>query len=250
MLHGGDVRILELNSVSKYFGGLKAIDDVSFAIKPGEIMGLIGPNGAGKTTLFNLASGFIQMTKGEILFNQMRLNGKSPDRICKLGLCRTFQIVKPFGDMTVLENIAVGSLLHTKEVDKAREEALRILDSLAMTGLKDKVAKSLTIADRKHLEVARALATNPKLILLDEVMAGLTSVETMEMVAMIRKLRENGITILLIEHIMQAVMNLSDRIVVIHHGRKICEGDPKTVANDEKVIKAYLGEEYHEFTQG
>jgi len=244
------VKILQFNNVSKYFGGLKAIDGVSFALESGEIMGLIGPNGAGKTTIFNLASGFIQMTQGEILFNQTRINGKSPDRICQLGLCRTFQIVKPFGDMTVVENITVGSLLRTKEIEEAKAEALRIMDSLGMTGLKEKVAKSLTIADRKHLEVARALATRPQMLLLDEVMAGLTSVETMEMVAMIRKLRDNGITILLIEHIMQAVMNLSDRIVVIHHGQKISEGDPKTVANDERVIKAYLGEEYHEFTQG
>jgi branched-chain amino acid transport system ATP-binding protein len=241
--------ILQFNGISKVFGGLRAIDDVSFSVEQGEIVGLIGPNGAGKTTIFNLASGFIPPTRGKIFFKESRIENLTPDRICKMGLCRTFQVVKPFGDMNVLDNIMVASLLHTANTEKAKEEALEVLSALGLSSFKNQMAKNLTIADRKRLEIGRALATRPRMILLDEVMAGLTSVETMEVVKMIRQMRQKNITILLIEHIMQAIMNLSDRIIVIHHGQKISEGDPKTVANDEQVIKAYLGEEYHEFTQ-
>jgi branched-chain amino acid transport system ATP-binding protein len=241
--------ILQFQGVSKVFGGLRAIDDVSFSVETGEIVGLIGPNGAGKTTIFNLASGFIPPTRGKIFFEGNRIEGLTPDRICKMGLCRTFQVVKPFGDMNVLDNIMVASLLLTANIEKAKEEAFEILSILSLSSVKNQMAKNLTIADRKRLEIGRALATHPRMILLDEVMAGLTSVETMEVVEMIRQMRQKDITILLIEHIMQAIMNLSDRIIVIHHGQKISEGDPKAVANDERVIKAYLGEEYHEFTQ-
>jgi branched-chain amino acid transport system ATP-binding protein len=241
--------ILQFNGVSKVFGGLKAIDDVSFSVEQGEIVGLIGPNGAGKTTIFNLASGFIPPTRGKIFFKENRIEGLTPDRICKMGLCRTFQVVKPFGDMNVLDNIMVAALLHTANIEKAKEEALEVLSTLGLSSVKNQMAKNLTIADRKRLEIGRALATHPQMILLDEVMAGLTSVETMEVVEMIRRIRQKNITILLIEHIMQAIMNLSDRIIVIHHGQKISEGDPKAVANESQVIKAYLGEEYHEFTQ-
>jgi branched-chain amino acid transport system ATP-binding protein len=166
-----------------------------------------------------------------------------------MGLCRTFQVVKPFGDMNVLDNIMVASLLHTANIEKAKGEALEVLSTLGLSSVKNQMAKNLTIADRKRLEIGRALATHPRMILLDEVMAGLTSVETMEVVEMIRQIRQKNITILLIEHIMQAIMNLSDRIIVIHHGQKISEGDPEAVANEAQVIKAYLGEEYHEFTQ-
>jgi branched-chain amino acid transport system ATP-binding protein len=241
--------ILQFNGVSKVFGGLRATDDVSFSVEQGEIVGLIGPNGAGKTTIFNLASGFIPPTRGKIFFNENRIDSLTPDRICKMGLCRTFQVVKPFGDMNVLDNIMVASLLHTANIEKAKEEASEVLSTLGLSSVKNKMAKNLTIADRKRLEIGRALATHPQMVLLDEVMAGLTSVETMELVEMIRQMRQKNITILLIEHIMQAIMNLSDRIIVIHHGQKISEGNPKAVANDERVIKAYLGEEYHEFTQ-
>jgi branched-chain amino acid transport system ATP-binding protein len=241
--------ILQFNGVSKVFGGLRAIDDVSFSVEQGEIVGLIGPNGAGKTTIFNLASGFIPPTRGQIFFKESRIESLTPDRICKMGLCRTFQVVKPFGDMNVLDNIMVASLLHTANIEKAKEEALGVLSNLGLSSVKNQMAKNLTVADRKRLEIGRALATHPRMILLDEVMAGLTSVETMEVVEMIRQMRQKNITILLIEHIMQAIMNLSDRIIVIHHGQKISEGAPKAVANDERVIKAYLGEEYHEFTQ-
>jgi branched-chain amino acid transport system ATP-binding protein len=240
--------ILQFNNVSKVFGGLRAIDDVSFSVDQGEIVGLIGPNGAGKTTIFNLASGFNPPTRGNIFFKESRINGLTSDQICKMGLCRTFQVVKPFGDMNVLDNIMVGSLLHTANVEKAQEEALEILFTLGLVGVREQMGKNLTIADRKRLEIARALATRPKMILLDEVMAGLTSVETKEVFEMIRQIRKKNITVLLIEHIMQAIMSLSDRIIVIHHGQKISEGDPKAVANDEQVIKAYLGEEYHELT--
>ncbi|MGA2527037.1 MAG: ABC transporter ATP-binding protein [Smithellaceae bacterium] len=240
--------IFQFKNVSKVFGGLRAIDDVSFSIDQGEIIGLIGPNGAGKTTIFSLASGFTPPTSGKIFFKENRIDGLASDQICKKGLCRTFQVVKPFGDMNVLDNIMVGSLLHTANMKKAQEEALEILYTLGLVGVKEQMGKNLTIADRKRLEIARALATHPKMILLDEVMAGLTSVETREVIEMIRQIQKRNITILLIEHIMQAIMSLSDRIIVIHHGQKISEGNPKAVSNDEQVIKAYLGEEYHELT--
>ena len=241
--------LLTIKGLTKFFGGLRAVNDLSFDVQPGEILGLIGPNGAGKTTIFNLASGFIPPTRGKIYFKERRIESLTPDRICKMGLCRTFQVVKPFGEMNVLDNIMVASLLHTANIEKAKEEALEVLSTLGLSSVKNQMAKNLTIADRKRLEIGRVLATHPRMILLDEVMAGLTSVETMEVVEMIRQMRQKNITILLIEHIMQAIMNLSDRIIVIHHGQKISEGGPKAVANDDRVIKAYLGEEYHEFTQ-
>jgi branched-chain amino acid transport system ATP-binding protein len=236
--------LLEFKNVTKDFGGLRAIGNVSFTVDQGEIFGVIGPNGAGKTTLFNLASGFTDISSGEIWFCGSRLNRKGPHQICKLGLCRTFQIVRPFGDMTVLDNVMVGAFLKSPERDAARRKAQGILQLLDLDPLGGQLAKNLTIADRKRLEVAKAVATEPRLLLLDEVMAGLTMVETAAMVEIARKLRNQGITIMVIEHIMQAIMNLSDRILVIHHGGKIAEGAPHVIANHPEVIKAYLGDEY------
>jgi branched-chain amino acid transport system ATP-binding protein len=242
--------LLEFRSVTKDFGGLRAIGDVSFKVDEGEIIGVIGPNGAGKTTLFNLASGFTNISSGEILFGGMRLNRKKPHLICRLGLCRTFQIVRPFGDMTVLENVMVGAFLKSSDRGEADHKARAVLDLLQLDHLAHHLAKNLTIADRKRLEVAKALATGPNLLLLDEVMAGLTSVETAAMVETVHQLRGQGIAIMVIEHIMQAIMRVSDRILVIHNGAKIAEGKPESIANDPDVIKAYLGEEYHEHSQG
>jgi len=241
--------LLDFKSVTKDYGGLRAIGNVSFSVDEGEIVGVIGPNGAGKTTLFNLASGFTSISNGEVVFEGIRLNRKKPHVICRLGLCRTFQIVRPFGDMTVLENVMVAAFLKSPERGKASQKAYNILNFLQLDHLSQQLAKNLTIADRKRLEVAKALATEPKLLLLDEVMAGLTSVETEDMVETVRKLRSQGIAIMVIEHIMQAIMKVSDRILVIHNGTKIAEGEPKFIANDPDVIKAYLGEEYQDDIQ-
>ncbi len=238
--------LLEFKNVTKDYGGLRAIDDVSFNVNEGEVIGIIGPNGAGKTTLFNLASGFTTISDGEVLYNGVRINRKKPHVICRLGLCRTFQIVRPFGDMTVFENVMVGAFLKSPDRKKVSHEVKEILDFLQLEHLSHQLAKNLTIADRKRLEVAKALATGPKLLLLDEVMAGLTLVETDEMVSTVQKLRGQGIAIMVIEHIMQAIMKVSERIVVIHNGCKIAEGKPRSIANDPNVIRAYLGEEYRE----
>lgn len=234
--------IIQVKEVGKQFGGLKAVNNVSFDVKENEILGIIGPNGAGKTTLFNLISGSLPVTSGKIVFNGEEITNKKPYTICKKGIGRTYQVVKPFGGITVLENVMVGAFNKTKSTKKAKEYALEILEKVGLDKKKDQVGKSLTIADKKRLEVAKALATHPKLLLLDEVMAGLNPTEVREIIPVINSIRKSGVTIIIIEHIMEVIMTLCDRIVVIHHGEKIAEGTPKEIANNEEVIKAYFGE--------
>jgi branched-chain amino acid transport system ATP-binding protein len=236
--------MLELKNMTKHFGGLTAVDSLNLTIEDGQILGLIGPNGAGKSTAFNCIAGVFPPSSGDVHFSGHRINGYKPWNLCKMGLARTFQIVKPFATKTVLYNVMVGAFSNTSGRSVAEAKAMEVLERLHLSDKKDVRAGNLTIADRKRLEIARALATDPKLLLLDEVMAGLRPTEVDEMVAIIKKLRDEGITIFVIEHIMRAIMALSDEIVVIHFGQKIAEGKPVEVAADENVIKAYLGEDY------
>ena len=236
--------LLELKDMTKQFGGLTAVDSLSMSMEKGEILGVIGPNGAGKSTAFNCIAGVFPPTKGEVLFDGQVINGQKPWDLCKKGIARTFQIVKPFTSKSVLYNVTVGAFATTSSRSEAEAKAIKVLQLLNFDDKKDAKSSDLTIADRKRLEIARALATEPRLLLLDEVMAGLRPAEVDEMVEIIRFLRGQGITILVIEHIMRAIMALSDRLVVIHFGKKIAEGTPKAVASDENVIKAYLGDEY------
>ncbi len=229
----------------KRFGGLVAVRDVSFDIKRGEILGLIGPNGAGKTTIFNLITGFITPDSGEVHFKGEAITGLNPPHeVCLKHIGRTFQLVKPFKDMTVLENVMVGAFTRDKDAREARRRALEIIGFIGLSKHRDSVSASLTIADRKRLELGRALATQPELLLLDEVVAGLNPKETEEIIGIIRKISNQGITIFMIAHVMKAVMTLSDRIIVLHHGEKIAEGTPLEISKDKRVIEAYLGEEY------
>ena len=238
------MNILELKNLVKDFGGLRAVDTLSLEIKEGEILGMIGPNGAGKSTAFNCIAGVYAPTKGEIYFAGKKINGYKPWNLCKNGLARTFQIVKPFSSKSVLYNVMVGSFATTDKTAEARKKAINVLELLNFKDKKDERAGNLTIAELKRLEIARALATEPKLLLFDEVMAGLRPNEVDDMVQIIKNLRDQGTTIFVIEHIMRAIMALSDRIVVIHFGKKIAEGSPQAVASDQNVIKAYLGDEY------
>ena len=234
-------RLLEIFDVSKSFRGLKAISNVSLYINQGEILGLIGPNGAGKTTLFSLVTGFLKPDSGQIKFSGHNLVGFKSHQICKLGITRTFQIVKPFAHLSTLENVAVGAFNRSDDITTVEDKSWEILN---FVGLKQKAldpASSLTLPDRKRLELARALASEPKLLLLDEVMAGLNPTEQHEIINLIRKICETGTTIFIIEHHMRVVMGLSDRIVVIHHGELIADDKPQAVSEDPHVIEAYLG---------
>ena len=237
--------LLRTRKVTKIFGGLAAVKDVDLEVKRGEIFGLIGPNGAGKTTLFNLISGVYRPNSGAIEFKGQDFSKVNrPHQVCRKGIARTFQIVKPFGNLTVLENVMIGVFSKVKGAEQALAEASEILDWIGMGEKKKVIAKSLTLPDRKRLEFARALATKPDLLLLDEVMAGLTPHEVDETLLLLRKIREGGVTLFVVEHVMRAIMSLSDRVAILHHGEKIMEGTPQEVAKDERVIKAYLGEEY------
>jgi branched-chain amino acid transport system ATP-binding protein len=234
--------ILDIRGVTRRFRGLVALDNVSLTVQSGEIFAIIGPNGAGKTTLFNLVAGDLAPDAGEIHFDGRRIDGLPPERICRAGLARTFQIVRPFPDLTVLDNVAIGAMLHIPRMADARAAARDVLQRLDLADRGGHLARSLTLPDRKRLEVARALATRPKLLLLDEVMAGLRPTETDRIVSLLRDInREHGVTIVLIEHVMRAVVALADRAHVLHHGATIAQGTPAEVIRDPAVIHSYLG---------
>jgi branched-chain amino acid transport system ATP-binding protein len=235
--------LLDIANLSKSFRGLKAVQNVTFSVPRGEIFAVIGPNGAGKTTLFNMIAGAFPPDTGTITFAGTRTDRLRPDQVCGLGVGRTFQIVRPFPALTVHENVVVGALLHQHDTSQASKRAHEILRQLGLHDKRDSIAASLTLPDRKRLEVARALATDPKLLLLDEVMAGLRPTETDRMVEVLRELNRGGLTIVLIEHVMRAVMALAQRVLVLHHGEAIAQGQPSQVVRDPAVVKSYLGTE-------
>jgi branched-chain amino acid transport system permease protein len=237
--------LFEVRSLNKQFGGLVAVKDVRFQIRKGEILGLIGPNGAGKTTIFNLITGFLHPDSGTVEFKGESITGLNPPhQICLKHIGRTFQLVRPFKGLTVVENVMTGAFARVKNARESRRRAVEILNFIGLSGHRDSLASSLTIADRKRLELGRALATQPELLLLDEVVAGLNPKETEEIIKVIRAISNRGITIFMIAHVMKAVMTLSHRVMVLHHGEKIAEGTPLEISKDRRVIEAYLGEEY------
>jgi branched-chain amino acid transport system ATP-binding protein len=236
--------ILELAGVTKRFGGLTAVSDVSFTVPAGELLGIIGPNGAGKTTLFNVISGYYRPEAGRVVFAGRDVTGLAPHQICRLGLTRTFQLVKPFGNLSVIDNVMIGALTRLPTVSSARLEAERVVEACGLASHAGSHARALPIGLRKRLEVARALATRPRLILLDEVMAGLNPTELGGMIELIRRLHGDGLTVIVIEHIMAAMMRLARRIVVLHHGETIAAGAPAEITQDRRVVDAYLGEEF------
>jgi len=236
--------LLEVAGVSKNFSGLRAVADVTFAVPEGEIFAVIGPNGAGKTTLFNLIAGVFAPDSGTIAFDGARIDGLTPDAVCRRGIGRTFQLVRPFPTLTVEDNVMIGALLRRPDLQSALRRAHEVLWRLDLFDKRAQPAGALTLPDRKRLEVARALATEPKLLLLDEVMAGLRPTETDRMVEILKKInKESGLTILLIEHVMRAVMSVATRVLVLHHGAAIAEGTPDAVVREPAVVQSYLGAE-------
>ncbi|MCE2483034.1 MAG: ABC transporter ATP-binding protein [Alphaproteobacteria bacterium] len=242
--------LLTIENLEKRFGGVVAVRGVDLSVEAGERVGLIGANGAGKTTLFAVIAGNQKPSAGTITFDGKRIEGRRPDQISRRGIARTFQIVRPFGELSVLENLAVGAMFGARQersMERAGERAREILEDVGLSARAGDFASELTLAGRKRLEVARALATEPKLLMLDEVLAGLTPSEVNEAVAMIRDLQEKyGLTVIMVEHVLRAVMQLCERIVVLHHGEKIAEGTPERVSSDPAVIAAYLGTSRHE----
>ena len=236
--------VLHLEDVTKSFGGLMAVAQLNLTVSKGEIVGLIGPNGAGKTTVFNLISAFLKPDSGQIFFENHDITHLKPHQICKKGICRTFQIVKPFLSFSVKKNVRIGSYNRLTEKQEIEDETMEILDLLGLVDQKDVTAQNLSIGDRKKLELARALATKPSFLLLDEVMAGLNPKEQNYMINIILELKGMGMTILLIEHHMKAIMSLSERIIVLNYGKKLAEGSPSDIGSNQDVIEAYLGERY------
>jgi len=239
------MRILEGEGVTKYFGGLAAVSHVDFNVDQGKVVGLIGPNGAGKTTLFNLISAALVPKPGVIRFKGEKITGLKPHQICRMGVARTFQSVKVFANMPVLENVLLGSFFGTSPCMSsadATREATELLEFVGLSAVRATPAKDLTLANQKRLEVARALATKPELLLLDELMAGLNPTEVAEAMELVTRIRDKGITIIMIEHVMKAIMSVCDRIIVLHHGEKIAEGTPQGIATSKTVIEVYLGE--------
>lgn len=242
------MRILEGEGVTKYFGGLAAVSYVDFYVDQGEIVGLIGPNGAGKTTLFNLISGALVPKSGVIRFKGRKITGLKPHQICRMGVARTFQSVKVFANMPVFENVLVAALFGNSarmSSAEAAREANALLEFVGLSAMRATPAKDLTLANQKRLEVARALATKPELLLLDELMAGLNPTEVAQAMELVTRIHEQGITIFMIEHVMRAIMNICNRIIVLHHGEKIAEGTPQEIATSRKVVEVYLGESAH-----
>ena len=233
--------ILEVKNATKQFAGLMANEDISFNVEAGTIVGVVGPNGAGKTTLFNSISGAHKLTSGSILFDGIDITSNKANQICKLGIGRTFQIPQSLNDMTVYENVLVGSLCRYSDVFSAKKVTEETLEICSINKYKDSLVKNLNVIQKKRIEIARALATKPKLLLLDETMAGLTNKERQGAVELIRTINKMGITILTIEHVMDVVMTVSDKVVVINSGKLLAEGSPKEITNNEEVIKAYLG---------
>lgn len=236
--------VIELCGVTKKFGGLIALNRINILLEKGKILGLIGPNGAGKSTIFNMICNVYKPDEGKILINGKNYQNYTPDRICRLGIGRTFQIVKPFGNLTVLKNVMVGGFCNLISETEAKEHALEIIEFVGLYTKKDNLAYELPVASLKRLELARTLATNPNIILLDEVMAGLNLAEIEQIIMLIKKINDSGCTLLVIEHVMKAIMSVSDRIIALNFGAKIFEGTPREAASDENVVRAYLGEEY------
>jgi len=237
--------MLEVKNISMFFGGLAAISDVSFSVNKGEILALIGPNGAGKTTLFNVINGFYKPSRGDVLFDNTKISGMKTHRICKLGIARTFQVVRPLQRMSVLDNVIASAFVRAANKSEARDIAGEILEFIGLHGDRDNISKGLPLGKRKRLEIARALATQPSLLLLDESFAGLNPSELNESIEIINRIKARGITMMIIEHHMKVIMSISDRIVVINYGQKIAEGTPHEIGKNPLVIEAYLGEAHN-----
>jgi branched-chain amino acid transport system ATP-binding protein len=240
---------LDVKGLSKWFGGLAACLDIDFTVEEGEIVSVIGPNGAGKTTLFNCMTGFYKSSSGKVSFYGRDITRMRADKVVSLGIARTFQIVQVISDMTVLENVMTGAMIRYARIKPAMDKAEEILNFTGLYEKKDFLGPELTIADKKRLEVSMALATQPKVLMLDESMAGLTVVELRQIIELIKKIRQGGMTLVVVEHVMEAVMEISDRVIVLNSGKKIMEGTPKEVVSHPEVIQAYLGDKYRAVSQ-